>query len=453
VALVERWQTSAVSWDDLAKPIGSEGYRGKLTFALVAKLAENVALLDAATASVTVMRMGDVSATNDRRAMRRMTGLVGIGGIMLGVLIGAGGGKLLLAPADPVALPERPARAPARAMVLRDADRIVIPEGSPYRSRIQVAEVRSTTTTPRRVLPAMVEADPARTVNVLPPLGGRIVSLAVRLGDEVEAGQRLMTIDSGDLAQAYADDDKATAQVELTRRALERARAILKAGGGAVKDVESAQNDFAQAEAENKRTRARLKALGGLGGLNGTREMIVRAPIAGTVTALASAPGAYINDATAPLLTLSNLETLWVTANVPESDTAFVAKGQAVDVTFPAYPGETFHGTVAFVGALLEPDTRRTKVRIAFANADRRLKPNMFAAATFIGQQATTLRVPTAALLMNNDSTTVFAEIAPWTFTRRTVVLGADQDEMAPVLSGLKPGARIVVRGGVLLND
>ena len=378
-----------------------------------------------------------------------MTVLFGIGGIVVGVVLGIGGGRLLPPTAQPAALPAPP----AIATLVHDADRIVIPAGSAYRERVSMAEVTSTVVTPRRVLPAAVEADPARTVNVLPPLGGHIVSLAVRLGDEVQAGQRLLTIDSGDLAQAYADDDKASAQLQLTRRALERARAISGAGGGAIKDYELAQNDFAQAEAESKRTRARLHALGSLGELNGSREMIVRAPTSGTVAALASAAGSYINDPTVALLTLSDLQTVWVTANVPESDTAFVTRGQAVEVTFPAYPGETFHGTVAFVGAMLEPDTRRTKVRIVFANPDGRLKPNMFATATFVGRPVTTLLVPTSSLLMNNDSTTVLAEIAPWTFVRRTVVLGADQDEMAPVLSGLEPGTRIVVHGGVLLND
>jgi cobalt-zinc-cadmium efflux system membrane fusion protein len=181
--------------------------------------------------------------------------------------------------------------------------------------------------------------------------------------------------------------------------------------------------------------------------------MIVRAPAAGTVTALASAAGAFVNDLTVTLLTLSNLETVWITANVPESDTAFVAKDQKVEVTVPAYPGETWNGTVTFVGAILEPDTRRTKVRIAFTNPDRRLKPNMYATATFISRPVTLLQVPTSALLMNNDSTTVFVEVAPWTFIRRTVVLGPDQDEHAPVLSGLDEGAHVIVRGGVLLNE
>ena len=390
-----------------------------------------------------------MSATSDRRDASRAAGLIGMGGIVLGLILGVCGGRLFYPPYQPAAVPAQP----AAAAVVRQDDRIVIPEGSPYRDRVVTAEVRPMVVTPRRSLPAVVEADPAGTVNVLPPLGGHVVSLAVRLGDQVEAGQRLLTIDSGDLAQAYADDDKAAAQVQLTRRALDRARANTMAGGGAVKDLELAQNDFAQAEAESTRTRARLRSLGSLGELKGSRELVVQAPIGGTVTALASAPGAYVNDPTVPLLTLCNFETVWVTANVPESDTAFVARGQAAEVTFPAYPGETFHGTVAFVGAMLEPDTRRTKVRIAFANPDGRLKPNMFASVTFVGQPMTTLLVPASSLLMNNDSTTVLAEVAPWTFVRRPVVLGPDQDGMAPVLSGLEAGARIVVHGGVLLND
>jgi cobalt-zinc-cadmium efflux system membrane fusion protein len=390
-----------------------------------------------------------MSATSENKTIQRRVAITGMSGMALGLLMGAGTGRMWHTERKPVALGEQA----AKVDLVREADRIFVPEGSPYRSRIQVAEVRSVTATTRRALPATVEADPARTVNVLPPLGGRILSLNVGLGDDVVAGQRLMTLDSGDLAQAYADDDKATAEVKMTRRALQRAQSITGAGGGAVKDLESAQNDFAQADAESKRTKARLKALGSLGELDGVRDMVVRAPVAGTVTALASAPGTFVNDLTVSLLTLSNLETVWVTANVPESDTAFVTKDQKVEVTVPAYPGETWNGTVTFVGAILEPDTRRTKVRIAFNNPDRRLKPNMYATAFFISRPVTTLQVPTSALLMNNDSTTVFAEVAPWTFSRRTVELGPDQDERAPVLSGLEEGARVIVRGGVLLNE
>src|SRR5208283_477065 len=98
---------------------------------------------------------------------------------------------------------------------------------------------------------------------------------------------------------------------------------------------------------------------------------------------------------------------------------ANIAKGQSVDVSFAAYPGQVFHGAVAFVSQVVEPDTRRDKVRIAFVNPGGKFKPNMFATASFSVPQKSTVFVPNSALLMNNDKTTVFVETAPWTFVRR----------------------------------
>lgn len=335
----------------------------------------------------------------------------------------------------------------------RDGDSVLVPDGSPFRQRIKVEPVQQRSLLQTRTLPSIVEADPARIFNILPPLGGRITHLHVRLGDRVFVGQQLATIESGDLAQAYADTDKATATVTLTRRALERARGLSQAGGSALKDLESAQNDAAQAGAESSRAQARLKTIAGNAAISGTRELTVIAPSAGTITMLAIAQGAYINDATQSMMTVSNLDTVFVTANVPESDARLVSKGQDVEVVFPAYPGETFRSTILFVNDIMEPDTRRVKVRIGFANSDMRLKPNMFATVTLHLPQQAALAVPNAALLMNNDSTTVFVEQAPWTFIRRVVQPGYEQDGTTVIGRGLQVGERVVVRGGVLLND
>jgi len=144
---------------------------------------------------------------------------------------------------------------------------------------------------------------------------------------------------------------------------------------------------------------------------------------------------------------------VWVTANVPEDLLASITKGQAAEVDLPAYPGQKFHGTVSFVSALLEPDTHRNKTRIMFANLDGKLKPNMFATVGIAVPQGKQVVVPTSALLMNNDSITVFVEVAPWTFVRRTVELGHEDEDRVRILSGLADGDRVVVRGGVLLND
>jgi cobalt-zinc-cadmium efflux system membrane fusion protein len=152
-------------------------------------------------------------------------------------------------------------------------------------------------------------------------------------------------------------------------------------------------------------------------------------------------------------MTIANLDTIWVTANVPEKDISFVYNGQTVNVTFPSYPGKVFSGKVLFVSDVVEPDTRRTKVRIAFDNPDKMMKPNMFANATFVAPAMSQLIVPTSALLMTNDRTSVFVEVAEWAFERRDVDVAYQEGATAAVKMGLQPGERIVVKGAVRLND
>lgn len=332
--------------------------------------------------------------------------------------------------------------------------RLVVPADSPLRKRLKIAPVELHQAPHTFEFPAYVEADPPHMANVLPALTGRVVSLNVDLGDRVRRGQLLAVIDSGDLAQAYADLDKARDAMSLAKKAWDRARGVQQAGGGAVKDLEAAHSSYVQASTDYRRARARLTALGArIGAAGGTRPMQVRAAIAGTVTALSITPGTFVSDPTAPMMTLANIDKVWITAEVPEDALGLVAQGQAVTASVPAWPGRMFHGRVASVGVVLDSASRRDPIRIAIDNADHALKPGMYARADIDVVQPAQVFVPESALLMNNDSTTVFVEVAPWTFERRTVELSYDESDGARVLQGLKAGDRVVVAGGVLLND
>jgi membrane fusion protein, heavy metal efflux system len=349
------------------------------------------------------------------------------------------------------------ARAIAEVPFSRVGDRIVVPENSSLRTRLALEAPISKMVSHTLVLPALVEADPARTVKVMPPVAGRVIDLKVQLGGRVVEGQELAIIDSGDLAQAYADIEKARSMLTLTKKQVDRQMSLEKAGGTAIKDREQAQSDYAQAVAELERSEIRLRAMGvpaeqkeHKGDL---RQLLVKAPITGSVIDLQIAPGAFLNDNTAAMMTIANLDKIWVTANVPEKDTSFVATDQPVSVTFAAYPEMAFEGKVLFVSDVLEPDTRRTKVRIEFDNPEKRLKPGMFANATFNAPAVSRLVVPTSALLMSNDRTSIFAEVQPWTFERRDVVTDYEEGNTAVIKSGLKPGERIIVKGGVVFND
>jgi cobalt-zinc-cadmium efflux system membrane fusion protein len=284
------------------------------------------------------------------------------------------------------------------------------------------------------ILPATVESDPARTAVVLPALGGRVIEIKVALGARVRKGETLAIIDSPDLGQAYDDNDKAADAYRLTQKNLARQQEQFKLGTLSSRDLDQAKSDDTQAAAEYARTQARLKTIGVPEERHGHSTLMpVQSPVAGSVIAVNIATGNMINDPTQPIMTVADLSTVWVTAMVPEKDVAVIAKGEDADVSLSAYPGKVMHGKVLFVSDVIEPDSRRDKLRIAFSNAD--------------------VSLPTSALLMNNDRTTVFVSTAPWTFERRIVAAELEEGATVALDSGVQPGEQVVVKGGILLND
>jgi membrane fusion protein, heavy metal efflux system len=376
--------------------------------------------------------------------------------VLIGLALGIAGDRLVFIPKSAAtvdAAPEAGQRAPA-APFSRVGDRIVVPPESLLRSQLAVSEVVVKDVSRKLVLPAVVEADPARTVKVMPPVAGRVTDLKVQLGGRVTKGQELAVIDSGDLAQAYSDIEKARSTVTLTKKQLDRQMSLEKGGGAAVKDREQAQSDYAQAVSELGRSETRLRAMDiPVEQPGDSRLLTLKAPVSGSIIDLQVAPGAFLNDPTAAIMTIANLDTIWVTANVPEKDVSFIFTGQNVDVTLVSYPDKVFNGKVLFISDVIESDTRRNKVRIAFDNPEKALKPNMFANASFIAPPQKRVMVPNSTLLMTNDKTSVFVEVANWAFERRDVEIAYQEGTVAAIKSGLQPGERVVVKGGVRLND
>jgi cobalt-zinc-cadmium efflux system membrane fusion protein len=381
---------------------------------------------------------------------------------LLGTGVGAVAYRIFAHSSTPPAV--APAASETVPLLVRDERGITVPDGSPLRDKLTIAAVREKEIKRSLVLPAVVEADPARLVKVLPPLSGRVTQLKVQLGEEVVRGQPLAVLDSPDLATAYADYDRAKVLQVLALKSRDRLRELAKASAAAIKDLQQAETDYVTAEVEHQRAEARLRQIGvDPDTAEKSRTVTITAPVSGSVIDLAVAPGAVWNDATAALMTVADLSTVWVTANVPEKDTSLVAKEQQVDTVFAAYPGEVFNGQVLFVSNVLDPDTRRTKVRINIQNPGMRFKPGMFANVTFFAPGRMMPVVPTSALVLKDDVSQVFVEVAPAatathavpgrTFKALPVDVGFEQGAEAVIQRGLKAGDRVVVKGGVLLND
>jgi cobalt-zinc-cadmium efflux system membrane fusion protein len=363
--------------------------------------------------------------------------------------LGAGAYRVLV---GPFGAKSAPTAAEKVQLLVREGERVIVPEGSPLRARLAIAPVAEQDIKRSLILPAVVEADPGRLIKVLPPLAGRVTQLKVQLGERgsrstarrhrlARPRRRLCRPRSRQGACCRSRSRAATASATWSRSAAPPTRS---AAGG---------TDYVTAEVELKRAEARPKQIGRgrdhqqVAHGNGDRAD------GGSIIDLTVAPGAYWNDATAALMTVADLRTVWVTASVPEKDTALVAKGQAVDVTFPAYPNETFRGEVLFVSDVLDPDTRRTKVRIAFDNPGTRLKPGMFANVSFYTPMQRVPVVPTTALVLKEDTNQVFVEIEPWTFEARTVEPSFQQGEQVVLKAGLSAGERIVTTGAECCSD
>jgi membrane fusion protein, heavy metal efflux system len=136
--------------------------------------------------------------------------------ILIGVVAGVAGERLVVPSKSEV---ERSTPATPPAAFTRVGDRIVVPETSLLRTQLAVEPASAKDVARELVLPAMVEADPARTVNVMPSVTGQIMDLMVQLGGRATKGQQLAIIDSSDLAQALSDEEKARSASSSPSRA------------------------------------------------------------------------------------------------------------------------------------------------------------------------------------------------------------------------------------------
>jgi membrane fusion protein, heavy metal efflux system len=339
------------------------------------------------------------------------------------------------------------------ARVTGSNGQITIPDGSPLRSALSFDTARTVTLSDVVTATAAVESDPSRTVKLFPPMAGRVVTLGVRLGDPVHKGEVLVTLDSPDFTAAQADYAHALAAYRQAKSNLARERDLAQYGIAAQRDVEQAETDFSQADGDRERAAARLSVLGiDTSAVLRDQALVLRSPIEGRIIDLSVGAGEYHNDPTVPVMTIADLGTVWLSANVPEKDLHGIRAGDRAVAVVSAYPEDTIRGVVAMVGAVVDTATRMTKVRVSVPNRGGLLKPGMYATITFAAQPRSRVVVPATSLLQVSDSDYVFVEVRPWTLERRAVVIGRLDGDRAIVREGVTSGQRVVAREVVLLQ-
>lgn len=304
-------------------------------------------------------------------------------------------------------------------------------------------------------------------------LAGKIVSVPVRLGDIVRAGQVVALMHSHDVYDARAG--RRQANVELDRlktladqalRIRNRTQRLLDLKAASREQMEAAETAYqsarlsvANAQAEVDKADFHLRhfldvplneSLSTSGELD---QVPIKAPATGTVMERLANAGSVVS-AGDPVITLSNLSTLWLIAAVNEADLSQVHRGQSVQISVRAYPDRKFGGKVSQLGERMDPQTRTLQVRVLVTNAQGLLKPDMFATADFSASaNREAIYLPEAAIQELAGKPVVFVRSSTGSFEPHNVNTGLRADRQVEILSGLEPGTPVVVDGALLLKS
>jgi cobalt-zinc-cadmium efflux system membrane fusion protein len=301
-------------------------------------------------------------------------------------------------------------------------------------------------------------------VQVFTPNPGRIVDTFFNVGDTVSKGQTLFTIDSPDLLQAESALLAAAGVLELQTRTLSRVKQLLKTGGGAQKDVDQATSDQQTAEGNYKAARDAVRIFGKtdeeIDRILAERKvdsiLIVPSAITGRIVTRNAAPGLYVQPGVAPApYALADLSTMWMVANVIETDAPAYRLGQPVEVRVPAYPDEIFRGAVTTLGLNIDPTTHRQLVRSVIEDPQRKLRAGMLASFSIeTDPPRTSVAVPSNAVVREGDGTmTVWVTGDGHRFERRAVRIGREQDGWRQIIDGLAAGERVASTGAIFLSN
>ncbi|PQA54405.1 efflux RND transporter periplasmic adaptor subunit [Siphonobacter curvatus] len=289
-----------------------------------------------------------------------------------------------------------------------------------------------------------------KVVKVFSLVGGRIENVKADLGAHVQKGQTLAVISSGDLADLHQEAIAAQGQLALAQKNMQVAEDMVQAGLSSQKDLVAARGQLSAAKGEVDRVNERRRIMGGSGA-----SYIVKAPISGFIVEKTAASGMELrSDDPETLFTISNLDQVWVMANVYEADLSNINEGDEATITTIAYPDQVYKGRIDKVFNVLDPDSKTMKVRITLLNADFKLKPEMFAnvIVSYPGQ-GERIAIPGNALVFDKSRNFVVVVNRQNQPVVREVTIFKTIGDTVYLNSGLQAGDRIVTKNQLLIYN
>ena len=300
----------------------------------------------------------------------------------------------------------------------------------------------------------VVSPDVSRTVPVISLASGRVVEVRARLGDSVQKGQVLLRVQSPDIASAFADYRKATADEVLVRKQFDRAQILYDKGAISLNDYQVSEDAESKAKVDVETAQEHLHVLG-VDKDHPSAIVDIKAPVSGVITDQQVTGASGVQGlAGANPFTISDLSHVWILCDVYENDLANVHMGESAEIRLVAYPDKALTGRINNIGPIMDPNIRTAKVRVEVANPARLMRVGMFVNATFHGQKKQLFAaVPASAILHLHDRDWVYVPAGDKKFRRVEVKAGATlPDKMQLVVSGIAPGQSVVTNALVMQN-
>ncbi|HEX3967524.1 MAG TPA: efflux RND transporter periplasmic adaptor subunit [Edaphobacter sp.] len=325
-------------------------------------------------------------------------------------------------------------------------------------SHVQVVTVQPMKLTRTLRLTGAVAYNAFKTTPVISQVGGPVSRILVVPGQHVAAGQAMLEVSSPDYSQLLDGYLKAADSFRLANKNYARAQDLYQHHAIAERDLEQAESDRTQAQADLNAAEQGMKILGiknpaDLAKAPSSAQIPVLAPIGGEVVERMVSPGQVVQAGQTQAFTISDLSTVWVLANIYQADLAVVRDGEDVVVQTDAYPG-SFHGRISYVSPALDPNTRTLQARIVVDNPGEKLKKDMYCTVTVTaGSIADAIAVPDSSVLRDdNNQPFVYVATGANQFGRRDVETGQSQNGQIQILKGISAGEKVVGDGSLFLQ-
>jgi membrane fusion protein, heavy metal efflux system len=300
-------------------------------------------------------------------------------------------------------------------------------------------------------LTGKIVADQSKQIQVYPLVGGTTKSVSVELGDYVEKDQVLAVIKSGEAAGFESEYVAAKSNYEIAKKNVQVAEDMYNSRLISEKEFLQSKQDFNKAEAELNKSKEVQKIYN----VSNESEYTVKAPISGFIIEKNINKDMQLrSDNSINIFTISQLNDVWVLANVYETDIEKIKEKDTVFVTTIAYPDKIYKATIDKIYNVLDPETRVMKIRVKLDNVDYLLKPEMYANVVVnYAEPERMITIASSALIFDNSNNYVLIYGGGKNFKVQKVDLYKTIGNKAYINSGVKENDRIITGNQLLIYN